>query len=160
MARRALSSLVLVLVAAALVGCDHATKVAAKSALATRGALALVPGVLDLRYAENRGAAFSTFAASSDALAGPALLGVSVVAALLVAAWWWKRRAAPPLERAGYALVLAGALGNAIDRAARGYVVDFIHLAHWPVFNVADVAIVAGGVALALASRARRGAAR
>jgi signal peptidase II len=155
MARRALSSLVLVFIAACLVGCDHATKVAAKTVLESRGAMALVPGVLDLRYAENRGAAFSTLAASTHALVGPALLAFSVLATLFVAVWWWRRRKASPLERAGYALVLAGAVGNAVDRAANGYVVDFIHIAYWPVFNVADMAIVAGGVALAFASRGR-----
>jgi signal peptidase II len=156
MARRALSSLVLLFIAAFLVGCDHATKVVAKAALESRGAMALVPGVLDLRYAENRGAAFSTLAASSHPFVGPALLAFSALATLFVAVWWWRRREAPLLERAGYAFVCAGALGNAVDRAVHGYVVDFIHLAYWPVFNVADVAIVVGGAALVLASRTRR----
>jgi signal peptidase II len=51
-------------------------------------------------------------------------------------------------RRAGLLLVLAGALGNYIDRLARGYVVDFIHVTHWPVFNVADVLITLGGALL------------
>jgi signal peptidase II len=152
MARRALSSLVLLLIAACLVGCDQATKVAAKTTLEAHGAMALVPGVLDLRYAENRGAAFSTLAASTHAFVGPALLVFSIVATLLVAAWWWRRRKAGLLERIAYALIFSGAIGNAVDRAAHGYVVDFIHLAYWPVFNVADMAIVAGALALAIAT--------
>ncbi len=155
MARSALSSLVLLLIAACLVGCDQATKVAAKATLESRGAMALVPGVLDLRYAENRGAAFSTLAASTHAFVGPALLAFSALATVFVTVWWWRRREAHLLERAGYALVFAGAVGNAVDRAAHGYVVDFIHLAYWPVFNVADMAIVAGALALAVATRAK-----
>ena len=48
---------------------------------------------------------------------------------------------------------MAGGLGNAIDRLASGYVVDFIHLRHWPVFNVADILVVLGAVALVLGMR-------
>jgi signal peptidase II len=45
---------------------------------------------------------------------------------------------------------VAGAAGNVIDRLARGYVIDFIHLSHWPIFNVADALIILGLVALGL----------
>jgi signal peptidase II len=51
---------------------------------------------------------------------------------------------ATSIEHLAFGLIAAGAIGNVIDRAARGYVVDFIHVTHWPVFNVADVAIVLG----------------
>jgi signal peptidase II len=54
-----------------------------------------------------------------------------------------RRRAAWPVH-AGFACIVAGALGNALDRAARGHVVDFIHVRFWPVFNVADILVVAG----------------
>ena len=47
-------------------------------------------------------------------------------------------------KRAGLVLVLAGAVGNYTDRLVRGYVVDFIHVTHWPVFNVADILICIG----------------
>lgn len=52
----------------------------------------------------------------------------------------------------GFGLVLAGALGNVVDRLVRGYVVDFIHVTRWPVFKVADIAVVAGVLLLALAA--------
>jgi signal peptidase II len=45
-------------------------------------------------------------------------------------------------------LMLAGALGNYLDRLFRGYVVDFIHVPHWPVFNVADIYVTVGAVVL------------
>ena len=57
-----------------------------------------------------------------------------------------------PVVRAALLLVTAGAIGNYIDRLARGYVVDFVYLHHWPVFNVADVYVTAGAIILALAA--------
>ncbi len=52
--------------------------------------------------------------------------------------------------------MVAGAIGNVADRILCGYVVDFIHLSHWPVFNVADACVVVGLIALGLSrSRAR-----
>jgi signal peptidase II len=50
----------------------------------------------------------------------------------------------------------AGAFGNAADRLVRGYVIDFIEIHRWPIFNVADIAIVAGVALLALAQLRRR----
>ena len=62
----------------------------------------------------------------------------------------------PPLERLGCALLLGGALGNGLDRAWRGYVVDFLDLHasgwHWPAFNIADIGIVCGAVLMVLSS--------
>lgn len=153
MARRA-SQLLLLLFTVAMVGCDHATKVGAKSALEGRGPLDLLSGVLDLRYTENHDTAFSAL----DRLHFPGkdavitVLGAGALVAIAFA--WWRRRSGPALQQAGFALIVAGALGNLTDRLVRGYVVDFIHVAHWPVFNVADAAIVAGVVALVL-SRSR-----
>jgi signal peptidase II len=80
-------------------------------------------------------------------LAAAALVGV-------LAAWVLWRKRLGVLQHAGFALVVGGALGNLVDRAARGYVVDFIHVRWWPVFNVADVGVVAG-VLMLLVFRAR-----
>jgi len=75
------------------------------------------------------------------ALSGAALTGV-------VVAWILARRKASTLQHVGFAFVLAGALGNVVDRLVRGFVVDFIHVARWPIFNVADVAVVVGTILL------------
>ena len=61
--------------------------------------------------------------------------------------------------RVGLALVLAGALGNYADRLLRGYVVDFIHVTHWPVFNIADVLLTVGGALVLLQGLRRQPAA-
>lgn len=140
----------------ALVGCDHATKAVAAATLGRRGAVSVIPGVLDLQYAENRDTAFSLLRGHSFPGKGT-LLVVMATLALLAMAWaWWRRRRAALPEQAAYALIVAGALGNVIDRMRRGYVVDFIKIPRWPVFNVADIAIVAGGLLLAIILFRRR----
>ena len=149
MARRVMSW-VLILFTVALVGCDHATKAVAQATLDRRAPLSIVPGVLDLRYAENRDMAFSLLRDIHSPVKVLILFACSMVVlgALILA--WWRRRRASTAEQAAYALIIAGAVGNAIDRAGRGYVVDFIHLRHWPVFNVADIAVAAGGILLGI----------
>ena len=69
--------------------------------------------------------------------------------------WWRRRHDSARALHIGFALVVAGAAGNVIDRMMRGYVVDFIHVHYWPVFNVADVTIVAGTILLALVAQTR-----
>jgi signal peptidase II len=135
---------------ACLVGCDHATKLAAQAALRNRGPLPIVPGAVDLTYTENRDMAFS--ALSQLSLHPPAwVLAASTVAItlLVVLAWARRLRAAWPVQ-AGFAFICAGAIGNLVDRLAHGYVVDFVHVRFWPVFNVADALVVAGVGLLAL----------
>ena len=63
--------------------------------------------------------------------------------ALLVAALSWAG-SLPPLSEAGLGLALGGATGNLIERLGRGSVTDFLYLRNWPVFNVADAAMVCG----------------
>jgi signal peptidase II len=147
----------LLLVAVFLTGCDHATKAIAKSSL--RGVVTIVPGVFDLQYTENRDTAFSLLRQTGVA-EHPRLLALGAFAILAVVAFaWWRRRRAPLLEQTGYSMIVGGALGNVIDRLARGYVVDFMHLHAWPVFNVADMAIVFG-TALVVVSTIRADRAR
>ena len=138
-----------------LVGCDHATKAWAEASLSS-GRVELVRGVLGLTYTQNHDVAFNLLRwLPADARATTALVtGLAATTMLLI--FWWQRRRTSLLEHSAFALVFAGAAGNLIDRSVRGYVVDFIHLRHWPVFNVADALIVVGA-ALLLLSLARGG---
>lgn len=144
----------------ALVGCDHATKAAAKRALSSSGpssrSLTLVRHVLELRYVENRDTAFSLTRALDSPWKHGALVGVAA-AATLALGWmaWRRRRRASLLEQWALVVIMAGAVGNGVDRLLRGYVVDFIHVEHWPVFNVADILVVVGALALAWVSLRR-----
>ena len=74
--------------------------------------------------------------------------------AFAISAWlaWLLSRPLRKTEGLSYSLILGGALGNAFDRATRGHVIDYIdfhlHGWHWPAFNIADMAIVGGAIAL------------
>jgi signal peptidase II len=147
----------ILLLTLALVGCDHTTKIAAHAALAGGRSLPIYDGLLELRYVANDDTAFSLLRRFEVAPTPASLLMVSaaalagVVVAWLVAA----QKRAPLAQHIGFALVFAGAFGNVLDRTLRGYVVDFIHIAHWPVFNVADIAVCAGIGVLLVARTAR-----
>jgi len=105
---------------------------------------------LRLAYAENTGMAFSKASGSGRWIA---LVAVGIVAVLLFVA----RRLRSPYQLVLVGVVVGGALGNLVDRVFRasdgflsGGVVDFIDLQWWPIFNIADTAVVVGGILLAL----------
>ena len=133
------------------------SKLAAEAALRDRAPLAIVRGAVDLSYSENRDVAFDALSRLSLHVPAHALTAFALAAVIAVVIVWARRRRATPLEHAGFAMITAGAIGNGLDRWMRGYVVDFIHVHFWPVFNVADVLIVAGVALLAFArGQARR----
>jgi signal peptidase II len=108
--------------------------------------LASVPGV-DIMYVKNTGAAFSIMSGKVSILT---LISVAFCVAVVV--YWIKKKPTHPLLCTSLSLMTAGALGNAIDRAVLGYVVDFIRVTfiNFPVFNIADIAITIGAVLLVL----------
>jgi signal peptidase II len=129
---------------------DRMTKLWVESALAGRPPVSVIPGVLDLRFTLNSGGAFSIGQSAPWLFAGATIL----VSALIVATAW---RHTSPLTSVALGLILGGALGNLTDRIVRGprltgKVVDFIDLHVWPVFNVADSAVVIGAILLAFSS--------
>ena len=141
---RILKKVLAVLFLLSLIGCDHASKHVAKSVFEGQQPMSLISGVLDLTYSENRGIAFSLLAELPHDVSRPLLVVVNLLAVALL--FWLGHRSGwrGKLDRLAFLLVAAGALGNAADRAMRGYVIDFVHLHHWPVFNIADVLIVVG----------------
>ena len=112
--------------------------------IAGRGQVEVAP-FFDIVLVWNRGVSYGLFQQDSDA-GRLILVGVNVVAAL--ALWIWLARVRARLTAISIGLVIGGALGNAFDRAVYGAVADFFHFHafgfSWYVFNVADVAIVAG----------------
>lgn len=90
----------------------------------------------------NYGVSFSTFSHGGTLLK----MAVAAVTVIVCAVWLLvPRRVAWPL-----AFVVAGSVSNLVDRIRWGYVVDFVNVPHWPTFNIADVAIVAGALVTAL----------
>ncbi|MBQ3089364.1 MAG: signal peptidase II [Oscillospiraceae bacterium] len=133
-------------VAALLVALDQITKYLARTLLMGQGTIVLIPGFLGLEYVENTGMAFSALTGFT-----PLLTVVSLVLSLLLAGAIWKKWLPHPFAQWMLTLVLAGAVGNLIDRALFGYVTDMIKTLFmtFPVFNVADCCVVVGAFALA-----------
>lgn len=147
--RRPVLPAVLILVGALVWALDQATKAWALRALTPGEPEPLIGTVLQLHLLFNPGAAFSLGTNITPVFAA---IQAAVVVAILVIAWrvrslWWAL---------GLGLVLGGAAGNLTDRLTRppgfahGWVVDFLQLPNWPVFNVADSAICTAAVVLAI----------
>lgn len=123
---------------------DQLSKAAVLRSLDPYQALPVTP-FFDLVLVWNRGVSFGMFASAGDH--GPWLL-MALAAAIATFLVVWLCRETRPVTRVALWLVLAGAVGNTIDRVRFGAVVDFLdfHLYghHWPAFNVADSAIVVG----------------
>jgi signal peptidase II len=144
---------VLVAVALLVFALDIISKIIVVAQLTDRPPVRLLDGLLTLRVTRNSGAAFSIGTGMTVVFT---LIAAGVVVAILRTAR--RLRSLPWAISLG--LLLGGATGNLVDRLLRapaplrGHVVDWIELPHWPVFNIADSAIVCGGVlAVLLAAR-------
>lgn len=133
------------LIAAAIVVADQAAKVAAVHWLRHADSVPLTSW-LSLTWATNTGGAFGLFDSSTGLLAAVAAV---VVAALVFIA---PRLATSRMLSLAIASVMGGAVGNLIDRVRVGYVIDYIDLHFWPVFNIADIAITVGAGLLVIAT--------
>ena len=101
----------------------------------------------NLTYARNYGAAFS-FLADQSGWQTYFFLGLALFISGFLTYLLYQNKAKSQWENVGYALIIGGGLANGIDRAFRGYVVDYLHLFwktwHYPIFNLADVFIFVG----------------
>ena len=145
----------LLLLSLLIVVSDRLTKWLVAKKVALGDAVTVIPKVFRISHVENQGAAFSLF----DNSASPErvrwmLLVFSLLAAVVVLFFLFKLGRELSATAIALALILGGALGNAYDRIRFGFVVDFleVHIIHyhWPDFNVADSAIVIGGLLLLL----------
>ena len=133
---------------------DRWTKRLAATRIAMYGHIQVIPGFFRLTHTENTGAAFSLFADSPSHWKTAVLIGFSVLAMLVVSVLLWKQSRAVTLTGVALSLILGGAVGNLWDRVASGKVVDFllfyVKQYEWPVFNLADSAIVVGASLLVI----------
>ena len=132
------------ILAAALVAVDQIVKYLVMTSIGFGEHVPFIPYILELTYVENTGAAFSIFSKHTWALALVSLVMSAVLALAL-----WKGLFKHPFGKLALTLLLAGAVGNLIDRACRGYVVDMFNVLfmRFAVFNVADICVVLGGIA-------------
>jgi signal peptidase II len=135
-------------IAAAIVALDQATKAMIKARLPLHESVTVVPGFFDLTHVRNTGAAFGMLNNMNFAYKPAVMVVVALVALGAVASYALTLPATQRVARCGLALILGGAVGNLIDRAAMGYVVDFVDIywrgVHFWAFNVADSAITVG----------------
>ena len=131
----------------ALVALDQLVKYLVLTYIPLGGHVPFIPYLVELTYVQNTGAAFSLFSQHTWLLTL-----TSLVMSLVLAAALWKNFFRHPLGKVTLTLLLAGAVGNLIDRAFRGFVVDMFNLLfmNFAVFNVADICVVVGGIAAAL----------
>ena len=130
-----------------LIMIDQLTKIWALGVLKAGLSIPVIPGVFELEYLENRGAAFGILQDHQGFF-----LLVTLLAAIILTCIYLKipkDRKYLPLK-GSYVLLMAGAIGNMIDRALRGYVVDFFYfkLIDFPIFNVADIYVTVTIIAL------------
>ena len=132
-----------------LVAVDQITKYIALTQLKPIGRVTFIDGFMDFTFVVNRGAAFGIFSGKTWLL----LVISIIICAVLV----WAMTKMPKTKeyrklRVTFVLILSGAVGNIIDRALRGYVVDFFEFTFikWPVFNMADIYVVVGTIVMAV----------
>ncbi len=140
--------LVTILLCAALVGVDQLLKYWAVVALAPVGTRPFIPGIMQLQYIENDGAAFNLFSGMQTFLV--ILTGLVLLAGAFILLF---RRPKDKLCYVSIVMIFSGGLGNWIDRVANGYVVDYFAtlFIDFAVFNFADILVCAGVGLLALA---------
>ena len=129
---------------AALVGLDQLVKFLVRAFIPLGGDVPFLPHVLQLTYVQNTGAAFSILSRHTWVLALVSLAASVFLAVLLI-----KKVFPHPFAMFCLSLVLAGAIGNLIDRVALGFVTDMFEtlFMNFAVFNVADICVVCGGIA-------------
>lgn len=131
-----MNSLLIILVVVIL---DQLSKYYISHTLVLHMSIPVIPNVFHITYILNSGAAFGI-------LENKRLLFILIAVLILVVGGYFYRKIPRQyrLLRVGLGLMAGGAIGNLIDRVATGYVIDFFDFRIWPVFNVADIAIVCG----------------
>jgi signal peptidase II len=126
---------------------DQASKLYVRSHMTLYESIPIIRNFVDITYTRNAGAAFSMFTNLPPWFRGAFLFSLSIAAIVALLVLLTKSDRFTPTS-IGFALILAGASGNLIDRAVRGEVVDFIRVHYYalnyPIFNVADSAISVG----------------
>jgi len=127
---------------------DRVSKWLVEERIGLHETIPVIPGFFRLTHVQNPGAAFGLFAESPSEWKGVLLVAFSLVALGIVSFLLWRNSHVFSMTGMALALILGGAIGNLWDRVLLGHVVDFLDFYvgphHWPAFNVADSAIVAG----------------
>lgn len=131
---------------------DQITKAVIARNIVLNSSKEVIPGFFHLVHIRNKGAIFGFFSQTGNRYVFFVLTLASLTALGLVVYYFFKAPHSERLLRVSLSLIMAGALGNFIDRIFKGYVIDFLDVSvkgwHWPSFNVADSCISIGAVLL------------
>lgn len=119
---------------------DQGIKYLIQIAMELNQSITLIDGIFHITYIHNYGAAFSILQNKTVFLIAVQVIVISGILIYLIK----KRKTEHPMLLLSLALIVAGGLGNLIDRAVNGYVVDFLDLRIWPIFNIADISVCVG----------------
>lgn len=144
--------LILLVSTTLILAIDQLSKVFIDRAMDLHQSIPVIPNCFSITYIRNKGAAFGFLANTSFRL--PFFIFISIVAVIVIIIAYSKLRKDQKLAMLSLAMILAGAVGNLIDRIRLGEVIDFLDVYwgnyHWPAFNIADSAICVGVFLLAL----------
>lgn len=132
-------------VAVVAIVADQVTKMIAIANLTLDEEVSVVPG-FGLHYHRNTGVAFSQLAGRSELV-----IALTVAALIWIAIYFRRSGGSHPLLPPAIGMLAGGAASNLVDRLGDGTVTDFLHISHWPIFNLADTMIVIGVGVLLLA---------
>ena len=151
MSRKLLILLPILLVGVAL---DLVTKQMVLQHLQIGSQITVIKGFFNLVHVHNRGSAFGLFSSLSLDFVRVFFVCTTGIVLVVVGYLWWRLPKGQDLAALGYSLIMAGALGNLVDRVRLGEVVDFLDFYwgryHWPAFNVADTLVCLGAGFLVL----------
>lgn len=132
----------------AIVVLDQATKAVVDRWMPLHHSISIIDGIFNLTYIRNTGAAFGIFSGAHEVFRLPFLIGVSLLATGFILVMLNRLRDDATGLVTALAFILAGAIGNLIDRILYGEVIDFLDVYwkhyHWPAFNIADSFITIG----------------
>jgi signal peptidase II len=138
----------------AVIAADQLSKLIVKRVLPLHESRSIIPNLLDFTHVQNTGAAFGLLNAADFPHKSLVMIVIAAVALVAISLYARQLGTHERLSRIGLALILGGALGNLIDRALSGYVVDFVDVywgqAHFWAFNLADASITIGAVLVLL----------
>ena len=135
--------------------CDLSTKWLAKQHLEHARPITIIQNIFEFRYTENEAIAFSMLLSVDPKLRKWLIYSLSLIALTFLSILTWQVRNDSLWWLVSLMLIFSGAIGNLLERLARGYVIDFIYFHYydrwsWPIFNVADILITCGAILLGI----------
>lgn len=144
--------LLLTVVAGGVIIIDQVSKYVVQHIMTLHNYKEVIPGLFNLTYIQNRGAAFGLFGGAANSLRLALLIGVSLFALIILFFMYLRTSEKDLLVHTSLAMIIGGAIGNLLDRVRLQLVIDFLDFYwrgfHWPAFNIADSAITIGTIML------------